>query len=205
MIKIWNVNDRRFARYGNVIKDIDCSDLLEVLKQTPCPPDVEYVASLDKLEETKAARELGEIFFGGIPVEVGYCNGHNRSLNALEYHRNSELIIAATDAILLLGDIHDISDTYTYDTSLAEAFLLPAGTAAELYSTTLHYAPCSAGPGGFRTAIILPRGTNASLKHKPEAKGEAALLFAVNKWLIAHEEAGIEGAHAGLIGENIHL
>jgi hypothetical protein len=179
--------------------------LLEVLKQTPCPQDVEYVASLDKLEKTKAAMELGEIFFGGMPVEAGYCNGHNRSLNALEYHRNSELIVAATDVILLLGDIHDISNTYTYDTSLVEAFLLPAGTAAELYSTTLHYAPCSAGPGGFRTGIVLPRGTNGSLKHKPEAKGEAALLFAVNKWLIAHEEAGIEGAYVGLTGENIHL
>ena len=37
----------------------------------------------------------------------------------------------------------DIEDDYTYDTSKIEAFLLPKGTVAEVYATTLHYAPCS--------------------------------------------------------------
>jgi hypothetical protein len=31
------------------------------------------------------------------------------------------------------------------------------------------------------------------------------LLTAKNKWLIAHEEAGIEGAVCGLKGENIDI
>ena len=34
---------------------------------------------------------------------------------------------------------------------------------------------------------------------------EDGLLTAKNKWLIAHEEAGIEGAFCGLQGENITL
>ena len=39
----------------------------------------------------------------------------------------------------------------------------------------------------------------------PEAKGESRLLTAVNKWLIAHEDAQIEGAVNGLKGENITI
>ena len=34
-----------------------------------------------------------------------------------------------------------IQEDFTYDTSKVEAFLVPAGTAVEIYATTLHYAP----------------------------------------------------------------
>jgi hypothetical protein len=47
------------------------------------------------------------------------------------------------------------------DTSQVAAFLLPAGTAVELFATALHYAPCSGSPGEpFRVAVVLPLGTN---------------------------------------------
>ena len=35
--------------------------------------------------------------------------------------------------------------------------------------------------------------------------GEDALMTAKNKWLIAHEEAGIRGAFNGLLGVNIEV
>lgn len=63
-------------------------------------------------------------------------------MNALEYHRSSELDIAQTDLILLLGMQQDIENGDIYDTSKVEAFLVPAGTGVELYATTLRYAPC---------------------------------------------------------------
>ncbi|MGF7141827.1 hypothetical protein HNQ56_000237 [Anaerotaenia torta] len=212
-----SVKDRSFQRYGRILKDVDLTGLLEVLKQTHCPPEadspgktdmgeaVEYVASLDVLEATEAAGEIRKHYYGGMPIEVGYCNGHNWTLNALEYHKDSEINIAATDAVLLLGDLRDITEDLTYDTSLVEAFHLPAGMAVELYATTLHYAPCSYGPGGFQVGIVLPRGTNGELEEKPEEIGASRLLFAVNKWLLAHGEAQITGAHIGLRGENIQL
>lgn len=75
----------------------------------------------------------------------------------------------------------------------------------ELYATTLHYAPCNAKAGGFRCVVVLPKGTNEALPFAPEAKGESRLLTAVNKWLIAHEDAEIEGAVNGLKGENITI
>ena len=59
--------------------------------------------------------------FGGLPIQIGYCNGSNVKLNALEYHRSSEIDIAVTDLILLLGCQQDIKED-TYDTALVEAF-----------------------------------------------------------------------------------
>ena len=38
-----------------------------------------------------------------------------------------------------------------------------------------------------------------------EDKGEDRLLTAKNKWLIAHEDAQIEGAFCGLQGENVEV
>ena len=49
-MKILNVADREFHTYGRVIEDLDVSELLEVLKETPKPDDVIYVASDEKLE-----------------------------------------------------------------------------------------------------------------------------------------------------------
>ncbi len=38
-----------------------------------------------------------------MPVELGYCMGHNQKLNALEYHRSSEVNVSVTDYIVFLG------------------------------------------------------------------------------------------------------
>ncbi|TAH73699.1 MAG: DUF4867 family protein [Anaerolineaceae bacterium] len=204
-MKLNTVFDSAFKRYGRVLKGVDLTELLDALKKTPCPEEVEYVASVSALEETSTAKEIRKHYFGGMPIDIGYCNGHNWTLNGLEYHKDSELNIAATDAVLLLGDLRDISDDLIYDTSLVEAFHLPAGTAVELYATTLHYAPCSYGTKGFQVGIVLPEGTNSDLAEKPEAVGTSKLLFATNKWLLAHEDAHIEGAYIGLKGDNIKL
>lgn len=204
-MELKSVYDNSFRRYGTILKDYDFTDLLEAMKTTPCPEEVEYDASVTLLEATEAAKALKENFFGGMPIDVGYCNGHNWALNALEYHRDSELNIAATDAVILVGDIHDITEDFCYETKQVEAFFLPAGTGVQLYSTTLHYAPCSYGTEGFKVAIVLPRGTNGNLTRKPSKQGESQLLFAVNKWLIAHEEAKIPGAYIGLKGENLQV
>lgn len=208
-IKIRSVSDAEFRKYGRVVEGFDCSELLTELKKTPCPVDgTIYTPSDENLEKLDIFAKLRDVEFGGLPIELGYCNGVNHKLNALEYHRSSEINVAADDLILLLGSLQDVDPkTYVYDTSLVEAFLVPAGTAVEMYATTLHFAPCSAKNGGFRNAVILPRGTNLDLKVKPEKEYEAKLLFAANKWLIAHAESGLDkdGAFIGLKGENITL
>jgi len=47
--------------------------------------------------------------------------------------------------------------------------------------------------------------TNETLPFETAKEGENRLLAAMNKWLIAHEEAQIPGAFCGLVGENITL
>lgn len=204
-MKIQKLTDASFGKYGKVITEFSFEKILKEMEHTPLPKDVVYVPSVEAMEILPEAVDVCRKGFGGLPIQIGYCNGDNHKLNALEYHRSSEIDIAATDLILLLGCQQDIEADDTYDTSKVEAFFVPAGTAVELYAMTLHYAPCSAQEGGFRCVIVLPKGTNEDLTFEPAKEGENRLLTAVNKWLIAHEEAGIEGAFCGLQGANTEV
>ncbi|NRT87780.1 DUF4867 family protein [Clostridium beijerinckii] len=204
---IRNVNDKEFKKYGQVLKNYDCTEIIEKMKNTPLPEDVIYEPSIKELEELAIAKELQDREYGELPIQIGYCNGNNYMLNAVEYHRSSEINIAATDLILLIGSQQDIEDDYSYDTSKIEAFKVPAGTAIEVYATTLHYAPCNVNEEGFRCVVVLPRDTNLPLENKVDKSGEDALLFARNKWLIGHKDTdlGDQGAFIGLVGENISI
>lgn len=204
-VNIKNVTDASFGKYGKIMTEFSFEKILKEMEHTPLPKDVIYVPSVEALEMLPEAAEVCRKGFGGLPIQIGYCNGDNHKLNALEYHRSSEIDIAATDLILLLGCQQDIREGDIYDTEKVEAFFVPAGTAVELYATTLHYAPCSANEGGFRCVVVLPKGTNEELPFEPEKTGENRLLTAVNKWLIAHEEAEIDGAFCGLKGENVSV
>ena len=205
-MKIQNVADDAFRRYGKVLEGYDFTELLKEMKHTPVPEDVTYVPSVEEMEALPVAKELQNKGYGGLPIEIGYCNGHNKKLNGLEYHRSSEINVAVTDLVLLIGHQQDVEKDYTYDTSKVEAFLVPAGTAIEVYATTLHYAPCHVNESGFQCVVVLPKGTNTELTFEKAAEGEDKLLTAKNKWLIGHPEGGLpEGSPLGLIGENITL
>lgn len=208
MLKIQKVTDASFKKYGRVMSEYDTTNIVNILKTTPLPNDVVYEPSVKELETPEIMEYFSNTVYGGLPVQVGYCNGHNHTLNALEYHRSSEINIAAKDLILLIGSQQDMEEDFTYNTDKVEAFLLPAGTAIEVYATTLHYAPCDATEEGFQCVVVLPRDTNLGLVKKADnAKGEEALLFARNKWLVAHIESGLDkdGAFIGLKGENLTI
>jgi len=200
------VTDPAFKAYGRVIKGYDFSGLLKAMEQTPLPEDVIYIPSLPEMEALPAAKELENGIYGQMPIQIGYCNGHNKKLNAVEYHRDSEVDIAVDDLILILGKQQDIEEDHTYDTSRMEAFLVPAGTAVEVYATTLHYAPCHVKDEGFRCVIVLPRDTNLDMEPVEVKDPEDRLLVARNKWLIGHAQGGLpEGAFIGLKGENLSV
>jgi len=205
------VTGRAFKPFGRVIKGYYLRSLIEEMEKTECPSDrVVYEPSVRSLETLKINKQFSEEAYGGMPIQIGYCNGRNHLLNAVEYHRDSELNLACTDMILLVGKRQDIGRDYTYDTGKMQAFLVKKGTLVEIYSTTLHYAPISAGEHeNFRCVVVLPKGTNEPL---PACRGKAhtkedQLLTHVNKWLIAHPESGLDkdGAFVGLKGENIRL
>ena len=205
-MNILSVNSQEFKAYGKVIDNVDLAPLVEELKKTPVPEGVVYEPSVKELEATETFKQLTEVTYGCMPIQIGYCNGHNSLLNALEYHRDSEINVAAKDAILLLGLRSEIEDDYTFDTAKIKAFFLPAGSAVEVYATSLHYAPCGVAGYGFQVAIVLPKGTNYPLPEKITAEGEDRLMTAVNKWLIGHPEGGLEeGTFLGLKGENLSV
>jgi hypothetical protein len=206
-LKVESVFEDSFREFGQILDGYDFTEAVSALRQLPKPDgEVVYVPSEPRLEATAVFRELSLRHFGGMPVQLGYCNGWNTKLNGLEYHRDSEVNIAATDVIVLLGRQADIDrKNFTYDTSLVKAFLVPSGTAVEFFATTLHYAPCSADKGGFRVGCALPRGTNGPKPDLVPGCKEDKLLAAANKWLIVHPEAAAEGLYTGLVGENIDV
>lgn len=203
------VFEEAFIPYGKVIEGYDIKKLLDVLQSVaempadrvlyePCRPELEALPIFD---------ELRDGVYGGMPIQLGYCSGNNKSLNCLEYHRDSEINITQTDAVFLLASLQRIRDG-KLDVREVEAFFAPAGTVLQLYETTLHYAPCTAGGGaGFRVIVALPRGTNTQKPVINEKNLEDRMLFARNKWLIAHPGASEakQGAYVGLVGENITI
>ena len=145
--------------------------------------------------------------YGGMPIQLGWCNGHNTRLNCLEYHRDSEINCGTSDFILLVAREDDIVDG-SLDTDRVRAFRVPRGVVVEVYATTLHYAPCSAAKGeGFRVLVALPRGTNGPKPEMESLNDEDKLLWACNKWLLAHAESSeaAQGAVVALKGVNVDI
>ena len=66
-----------FRKYGKVIRNIDFSALTEAMKKTPVPSDVVYEPSIAELEALPVAKEIEKVFYGELPIQIGYCNGHN--------------------------------------------------------------------------------------------------------------------------------
>lgn len=206
-MEIRSVFDPAFKPYGRVVEGYPVDGLLAALKTTPLPDAVAYTPREEALHAAADAQAVGEALFGGMPFQLGWCNGHNTKLNCLEYHRDSEFNLGTEDFILLLAKMDDITDG-KLDTAKVKAFRAPAGTLVEVYATTLHYAPCHVDPAkGFRVLVALPQGTNTA---KPEIKvdgGDDAQLWACNKWLLAHVESSeaAAGAYVGLEGVNIDI
>ena len=208
-MKIYSVFDPAFKPYGQVVQGMDTAiaEILEELKKTPVPEGVGYVPEEAGLQELPAATEVSEYLYGGMPVQMGWCNGHNTKLNCLEYHRDSEFNLGTEDFILLLARQEEIENGLL-DTAKVKAFRVPAGVMVEVYATTLHYAPCHAdAANGFRVLVALPWLTNTDRPVMANRTPEDEIMTARNKWLLAHPESSEakNGAKVGLTGVNIDL
>ena len=208
-MKIYSVYDPEFADYGQVIDGMDdvCAQIIGVLKDAPCPEGVEYVPEYAPMQALPAQQIVSDNLYGGMPVQLGWCNGHNTTLNCLEYHRDSEFNLGTEDFILLLAKQDEIVDGIL-DTAKVKAFKAPAGTLIECYATTLHYAPCHADASkGFRVLVALPWLTNTDRPVMENKTAEDEIMTARNKWLLAHPDSSEakSGAKVGLTGENIDI
>ena len=104
-MKIKSVFGSSFVRYGKVLTGYDVKELLEKLNSSTEKPldKVIYEPVDSSLESLSVAKQFSVNAYGGMPVQVGYCNGSNTKLNCLEWHRGSELNIPADDIVLLLA------------------------------------------------------------------------------------------------------
>lgn len=211
-VEILSVNSAAFKRYGRVLKGYDINEMLSYMESRTTIPEEGnfYTASDETLEAMAIVTELRDTVYGGMDIQVGYCNGRNSTYNGFEYHKGSEINIAVNDFVLVLGHSYDICDN-TYAVERAKVFLVPKNTVIEMYQTTLHLSPLKVCEQGFKDIVILPKGTNTPLteKEKEQVKNstdlEQRLLLQRNKWVIAHpqrEPLIRQGACPGVMGEN---
>lgn len=209
-IKVYSVNNPEFLSYGRIVSGYNFSSWITYMEQqTDIPANGNvYVASVPEMEKDPMADLLRDGMFGSMEIQVGYCNGRNTTYNGFEYHKGSEINIAITDFMLVLGHIWDIREN-TCRTEEAKVFFVERGTAIEMYQTTLHLSPCRVQEEGFRDIVVLPKGTNTPLENKiTPVEPEGVLLLMKNKWVLSHPEREPlirQGAHPGLMGENKEL
>ncbi len=207
-MKIYSITDPEFKAYGKALEGYDVEELLQAMERIPLPEEgTAYKPGIPSLEDCAVFEDFRDRAYGGMPIQLGMCWGHNTKLNCLEYHRDSEVNLGWRDFILLLAKRDEIRDG-VLDTDKVKAFRIPAGVPVEVYATTLHYAPCHTCPKcGFRVAVILPRGTNTAKPAFEAKNAEDGWMTACNKWLLAHPDSkeAKNGAHIGLSGLNIDI
>ena len=209
-VVIHSVFDDCFSTFGNVLDAAVYAPLAQYLTENTAIPENGnvYVASDPGLEEKPEFELIEKTVYGGMPIQIGYCNGRNTTYNGFEYHKGSEINVAATDLMLVLGHTWQLKDG-CFTVGDETVFFVPQGTAIELFQTTLHLSPCRVCDAGFKAVVVLPRGTNTPLEERPsEPAGEARLLLQKNKWVLSHpdrEPLMKQGAFPGLIGANKEL
>ena len=206
-MKFYSVYAPEFKPYGKVLEGYDTTALVAAMQTVPMPASgTAYEPAIEALEACGIFDEMRDRAYGGMPIQIGMCWGYNTKLNCLEYHRDSEVNVGETDFVLLLAKEDEIEDG-KLDTAKVKAFRVPAGVAVEVYGTTLHYAPCQLSTGGFRVAVVLPKGTNTEKPAFAPQNEEDTWMTARNKWLLAHPDSSEakSGAHIGLAGKNIDI
>ncbi|MDC7247984.1 MAG: DUF4867 family protein [Sphaerochaetaceae bacterium] len=197
------VTDPSVSRYGYVMRNIETESLIELsLSLFEDKEGTQYIPSDQRMEALPVKSSLERLAFGELLIQVGCCYGMNHHLNGMEYHATNELIIAATDLVLMLGKVQDIREDGTWHSANTEFYYMNKGEALVIYSSTLHLAPCRVSEDPFNAIIVLPKGTNEALSGEPHST-----LFKNNKWMLAHQEgpAAKNGALVKTVGVNIEL
>ena len=199
-IQIHSVHEAVFASYGRFIEE-DTTEICAAAEKLPFPEEgSRYVAAEASLEATEFAKRLREEYCGQLDEQVGICYGHSNRLNALEWHTCNEFNVAVRPLVLLLAKRGDMDEKGRLDAAKVKAFYLAQGEMIEVYSDTLHFCPCEVTTDGFSSIVGLQRDTNLPLQDRKQE-----LLWARNKWLIAHEDNAplvARGAVPGIYGEN---
>ena len=139
-LRLHTVGDPAFATFGRVVDGLEVSPLLAAAHAVSLPQEgTQYTASEPTFEALPIAKKIADELFGQMPTQIGFCFGHNRFLNAVEWHTSSEINVAVTPLVLILGHTYSIQNG-TLSSDKLEAFFVPAGTVIEVFATTLHFS-----------------------------------------------------------------
>lgn len=200
-IKIYSVHDETFKAYGRVIEEDTKAFCTAAEAAVEFPSEgSKYQASVPELEVLMEAAAMREQYCGQLDEQIGLCWGHSNQLNALEWHTCNEFNVAVRELVLLLAKRGDMDENNRLDAGKIKAFYLAQGEMVEVYADTLHFCPCEVTKDGFSCIVGLQRGTNLPLVNKAQG-----LLWAKNKWLLAHEDNTslvARGGFPGIYGEN---
>ena len=200
-IKIYSVHDAAFKPYGRVMNEDTAAFCAAAEAAVEFPAEgSKYQASVPELEAIPEAAALKEEYCGQLDEQIGLCWGHSNQLNALEWHTCNEFNIAVRELVLLLAKRSDMDESGRLDANKIKAFYLAQGEMVEVYSDTLHFCPCEVTKDGFSCIVGLQKGTNLPLEDRKQG-----LLWAKNKWLLAHEDNTslvARGGFPGIYGEN---
>lgn len=201
---IYDIRSTEFSEFGNVISTLDTSEIVAAGKAIERPTEGSlYTPSEPTFETLSIADVIRDRFFGTLPTQIGYCHGHSNFLNAAEWHASNEVNVAVTPLVLFLGNRRNLKNG-RLDADAMKAFYVPAGTALEIYSSTLHFCPCEVQAEGFGCVVALPQDTNTPL----DAPADDPLLFRKNKWIVAHDQNQVllaRGVVAGIGGINYEI
>ena len=206
-LPLFSVEDESFAPYGRILGGADAAlsaalDGTELLAEGNL-----YHASEPSLEALPLMPRLRRLAFGEMEIQAGFCNGRGFTLNALEYHKCSEVNYSTTGLVLLLALPGDLEGD-SLDAGRIRGFYLPPETLVEIYPRVLHFAPCRVRETGFTCLVVLEKGVNAPLERvDPAAPREEKLLWMQGKWLLCHPDSpqAQKGAFVGIRGENLRL
>ena len=70
-MKVKQVTDTSFRKYGKILTGIDFSEIYNVLEEMDYPEDIEYAASFGPLEEPEFRQKLSNTLYGELSVEIG--------------------------------------------------------------------------------------------------------------------------------------
>jgi hypothetical protein len=202
-IPLYSIHDKEFSEYGKVI-DFDAKEITDICNQTQMPENGSIYQAVDKrLEAASGADFLKKTLMGGLSAQIGICYGYNTKLGGLEYHNCSEINVAATPMVLILGKRNQMKGA-EFSSDDAVAFYLDKGDTVEIFATSLHFCPCQISNSGFCSVVVLSEGTNTDL----DFDNTDRLLFRKNKWIICHDENDAliqKGVYPGIHGVNYEI
>lgn len=77
-IQIQKVTDKSFRKYGRILTgEYDVAELMDARKNRVSGEAVITFLRIKKLKKLPVMKAFTDSLYGGLPIQIGYCNGNN--------------------------------------------------------------------------------------------------------------------------------